>query len=60
MNIKNIFNKLKSHRGYENNIKIDELNEIIKTNPNSILLDVRSPQEYKEEHLNRSSKYTII
>ena len=60
MNIKNIFNKLKNHRGYENNIKIDELNEIIKTNPNSILLDVRSPQEYKEEHLNRSNKYTII
>lgn len=52
MNIKSIFDKLRNYREDNNDIKIEELNEIIKTNPNSILLDVRSPQEYSEEHLN--------
>ena len=36
-------------------INIDEVNNIIKVDNQSILLDVRSPQEYKEIHLDRSS-----
>ncbi|MDO5555328.1 MAG: hypothetical protein Q4G09_01340 [Clostridia bacterium] len=60
MSIKDIFNKLKKYRDNENDIKIEELNEIVKTNPNSILLDVRSPQEYNEGHLNRCNKHTSI
>lgn len=33
-------------------ININEIMDIKRTNPNSILLDVRSPQEFKEGHLN--------
>lgn len=60
MKIKNIFNIIKEYRENEEDISIEELNEIVRTNTNSILLDVRSPQEYKEGYLNRSNKYTII
>lgn len=35
------------------NITIGEMTEIMKTNDNVILLDVRSKQEYIEGHLNR-------
>ena len=52
MHIKNIFKNLKYCRNNERDININELMYVISTNPNSILLDVRSPQEYKEGHLN--------
>ena len=60
MRVKNIFNRLKKYRDNEEDININELNEIIKTNSNVVLLDVRSPQEFKEGYLNRSNKHTII
>lgn len=37
-----------------------EMLEILRTNDNVILLDVRSTQEYKEGNLPRKYKYTII
>lgn len=53
---------LKSLKGYRSNenIGILELRNIIQTNQNCILLDVRSPQEFMEGHLNRSYKYSVI
>ena len=56
MNVRNFF---KSCRCNRKDINIHELNEILKVNE-TILLDVRSPQEYKESHLNRINKYTTI
>lgn len=35
-------------------ISMEELKEMQRQNPGSILLDVRSPQEYQEGHLNNS------
>ena len=52
MGIKNIFKNLKYCRNNKKDINIDEIMYVISTNPNSILLDVRSPQEFKEGHLN--------
>ena len=52
MGIKNIFKNLKYCRNNEKDIDINEIMYVISTNPNSILLDVRSPQEFKEGHLN--------
>lgn len=52
MHIKNIFKNLKHCRKNEQDININELMYVISSNPNSILLDVRSPQEFKEGHLN--------
>ena len=52
MNIRNIFNVIRNYRGEEGEISFSELKKIKNSNPNSILLDVRSPQEYKEGHLN--------
>ena len=57
MKIKNI---LKKYRYNENDININEVNEIRRTNRESILLDVRSLQEFQEGHLNRCNKYTIV
>lgn len=54
MNADRFVNKFKRNRNDEN-ISINELRNILKTNIESILLDVRSPQEYNEGHLNRSS-----
>lgn len=54
MNISKFLESLKKHRNNED-ISIEELENIIKTNEETILLDVRSPQEYKEGHLNRSN-----
>ena len=59
-----MFNKLlkmvkKPYRNSED-ININEVNNIIKTEAQSVLLDVRSPQEYREGHLNRCNKYTIV
>ena len=44
----------------ENNISINEMLEMIKTNENVILLDVRSKQEYREGHIRRKHKYSSI
>lgn len=57
MKIKNI---LKKYRYKENDININELNQIRKLNPDVIILDVRSSQEFNEGHLNRCNKHTII
>lgn len=54
MSVKSIFNILKRSRGNEEDINIYELNEIRRINSNTILLDVRSPQEYNEGYLNSS------
>ncbi len=51
--INKFLEKIKRYRNDEN-INIGELNNIMKLNKECILLDVRSPQEYKEGHLNRS------
>lgn len=59
MNIKSLLGKLRQYRNSED-ISIQELNNIIKMNEEAILLDVRSPQEYREGHLNRISQHTII
>ena len=36
---------------YRQDISVKEMLEIIKTNDNAVLLDVRSTQEYKEGHV---------
>lgn len=54
MNINKLLVKLKKYRNDED-ISIEEVKNIIKVNEESILLDVRSPQEYKEGHLNRGN-----
>jgi len=36
---------------YREDISVKEMLEIIKTNNNAVLLDVRSSQEYKEGHV---------
>ncbi len=59
MNIRKVLGKLKNYRN-NGDIGIEELKNIIRMNETSILLDVRSPQEYNEGHLNRSNKHTII
>lgn len=46
---------LKKCRYSEKDININELKEIRIINKKAILLDVRSPQEYNEGHLNRSN-----
>jgi len=51
--INKFLEKIKRYRN-EEDITIVELNNIIKMNRECILLDVRSPQEYKEGYLNRS------
>lgn len=55
-----IINIIKKCRYNENDININELNEIRRINRESILLDVRSAQEYNEGHLRRCNKYTIV
>ena len=47
-----IFKILKNYRNSED-INIKELNNLINENKEMILLDVRSPQEYREGHLKR-------
>ena len=39
---------------HKENISVKEMLEIIKTNTNVVLLDVRSVQEYEEGHINGS------
>ena len=52
----------KIFKNYRNSqdINIKELKNLAKINEEIVLLDVRSPQEYNEEHLERSCQYTII
>ena len=49
-------NSYKIFKNYRNSedINIQELMNLLSTNKEIILLDVRSPQEYNEGHLNRS------
>ncbi len=51
MNIQKLLNKIKNYRETEN-INLEEIKDILKSNKEAKLLDVRSPQEYKEGHLN--------
>ena len=51
---------IKKFSRYKENISKTEMLEILKTNENVILLDVRSEQEYTEGNLPRKHKYTII
>ncbi len=53
MYIKKLINKIKKYRTKED-INIRELKEILKNNKDTILIDVRSPQEYKEGHLSEA------
>lgn len=46
--LKSFINRLYRHK---EDITVKEMLEIIKTNDNAILLDVRSTQEYKEGHV---------
>lgn len=43
----------KKDRENEKELSINEVNNFFKNNVDFILLDVRSPQEYNEGHLNR-------
>ena len=54
-----LYKIFKNYRNSED-INIEELNNLIKSDKEIILLDVRSPQEYREGHLNRSYKYSTI
>lgn len=45
--------KLKKLYRHREDITVKEMLQIVKTNNNVILLDVRSIQEYKEGHLSR-------
>lgn len=53
MRVKNLLQVFKEYRNNEN-INMEELKQIMKTNEKTILLDVRSPQEYNEGHLNEA------
>jgi len=48
-----LYKIFKNYRNSED-INIEELKNLIKTNKEIVLMDVRSPQEYKEGYLNRS------
>lgn len=50
--LKNIFRKCRNNK--ENSIDYQNAKMILKNDKNCILLDVRSPQEYKEGHLDGS------
>lgn len=51
MYIQNFLNKIKKYREGES-VNLEEIKDILKSNKEAILLDVRSNQEYKEGHLN--------
>ena len=53
---KNIIKKIYRHK---ENITVEEMLEIIKTNNNVIVLDVRSKQEYNEGHVSGSINIPI-
>ena len=54
---KKLIKKIYRHK---EDISVKEMLEILKTNDNVILLDVRSTQEYKEGHVTRKRKHIII
>lgn len=49
---------LKKFYRHKEDITVKEMLEIIKTNDNVKLIDVRSSQEYKEGHIARKYKYS--
>lgn len=49
----------KSRNSDENNIDYESAKTILKNDKNAILIDVRSPQEYKEGHLDRSINFPL-
>jgi len=49
--IKEMFSKKRTTEGIIN-ISFSKLQETLKENPETIILDVRSPQEYNEGHIN--------
>lgn len=51
MSINRLLARLNRYRNDEGDININELKNLIKVNEEAILLDVRSPQEYDEGHL---------
>lgn len=51
MVLKRLIRKIYRHK---ENISLNEMAEILKTNNNAILLDVRSEQEYSEGHISGS------
>ena len=55
--LKRLLRKIYRHR---EDITVKEMLEIMKTNDNTILLDVRSSQEYKEGHVARKYKHSSI
>lgn len=55
--LKNIFRK--SRNSDENNIDYESAKTILKNDKNAILIDVRSPQEYKEGHLEGSINFPL-
>lgn len=59
MALSRIIKKLRYYRNNED-ISIKELYNFIKINEQAMLLDVRSPQEYAEGHLDRSNEYTTV
>ena len=59
MNIIKVLNGIKKHRNTEEDINVEELKHILNINPNTILLDVRSPQEYKEGHLSGATNIPL-
>ena len=59
VNIVKIFDNIKKYRDNQEDIDIEELRQILNTNPNTILLVVRSPQEYKEGHLSGATNIPL-
>ena len=58
MNIcKKIFYKYRGISEYS--ISYEELKEIMKQNKDAVLIDVRSPQEYREGHLEKSINISL-
>lgn len=55
--LKNIFRK--SRNSDENSIDYESVKTILKNDKNAMLIDVRSPQEYKEGHLEESINFPL-
>ena len=49
----------KNRNSDENNIDYESAKTILKNDKNAILIDVRSPQEYKEGHLDGSINFPL-
>lgn len=49
----------KSRNSSENNIDYESVKTILKNDKNATLIDVRSPQEYKEGHLDGSINFPL-